>query len=108
MIRRVLQSLWHQVGHAEQVFVVGAIQEDGTVNGGTGWAVELARMWNKRLWVFDQDKDTWYRWNGDDWVDGEPTIDALTICGSGTRYLTPTGRAAIDALFARSFGQTKG
>lgn len=104
MIRRVLQSLWHQVGSAQVVYVVGAIQEDGTVTGGTGWSVELARMWNKRLWVFDQEKGGWYRWNGEDWVEGTPTIDAATVCGTGTRYLSPAGRAAIEALFKRSFG----
>lgn len=104
MIRRVLQSLWHQVSTAQVVYVIGAIQEDGTVTGGTGWSVELARMWNKRLWVFDQDKDGWFRWNGEDWVEGEPVVDAPAICGTGTRYLSATGEAAIEALFARSFG----
>ncbi len=102
-IRRVLQSLWHQVSSAQVVYVIGAIQEDGTVTGGTGWSVELARMWNKRLWVFDQDKDTWFRWNGEDWVEGVPTLDATAICGTGTRYLSETGRVAIEGLFARSF-----
>lgn len=104
MIRRVLQSLWHQVSSAQLVFVIGAIQEDGTVTGGTGWSVELARMWNKRLWVFDQDKDGWFRWNGDDWVAGTPVIDASTFCGTGTRYLTENGKVAIRALLERSFG----
>jgi hypothetical protein len=103
MIRRVLQSLWHQVGAAQVVYVVGAIQEDGTVTGGTGWSVELARMWNKRLWVFDQEKGGWYRWNGEDWVEGTPVIDAAAICGTGTRYLSPVGKDAIDALFERTF-----
>jgi hypothetical protein len=107
MIRRVLQSLWHQVGAAQVVYVVGAIQEDGTVTGGTGWSVELARMWNKRLWVFDQEKGGWYRWNGEDWVEGTPIIDAAAICGTGTRYLSPVGKTAIEALFERSFN-TKG
>lgn len=102
-IKRVLQSLWHMVSAAQQVFVVGAIQEDGTVTGGTGWSVELARMWSKRLWVFDQDKNSWYRWNGDDWFPGEPIIDSTTICGTGTRYLADNGRAAIEELFARTF-----
>lgn len=102
-IRRVLQSLWHQVSNAQVVYVIGAIQEDGTVTGGTGWSVELARMWNKRLWVFDQDKDTWFRWNGEDWVEGVPVLDACAICGTGTRYLSDSGRAAIEGLFARSF-----
>ena len=85
--------------------MVGAIQEDGTVTGGTGWSVELARMWSKRLWVFDQDKGIWFRWNGEDWVEGTPKLDATTICGTGTRYLSDSGRQAIEDLFARSFAE---
>ncbi len=104
MIRRILQSLWHQVSASQLVFVVGSIQEDGTVTGGTGWSVELARMWNKRLWVYDQEKEDWYRWAGDDWMPGTPIIDAATFCGTGTRSLTEGGHLAIDALFDRSFG----
>lgn len=103
MIRRVLQSLWHQVSRSQQVFVIGAIQEDGTVTGGTGWSVELARMWNKRLWVFDQEKECWYRWNGDDWVAGVPVLDGPDYCGTGTRYLLASGRRAIEELMERSF-----
>lgn len=108
VIRRVLQSLWHQVKSAQAIYVVGTIQEDGTVTGGTGWSVELARMWNKRLWVFDQDKDDWYRWVGDEWVAGTPTLDSATFCGTGTKVLTPAGRAAIDSLFERAFGAKVG
>jgi hypothetical protein len=63
-------------------------------------------MWNKRLWVFDQEKDGWFRWNGEDWVAGEPVIDAATFCGTGTRYLSDNGRVAIEALMARSFRPT--
>jgi hypothetical protein len=103
LIRKVLQTLWHMVSRSDQVFVVGAIQEDGTVVGGTGWSVELARMWSKDLWVFDQEQRGWFRWAGAAWVPGEPVITSTTLCGTGTRDLTDDGRAAIDALFARSF-----
>jgi hypothetical protein len=54
--------------------------------------------------VFDQDKDEWYRWNGDDWLPGTPTIESNAVCGTGTRYLAENGRDAIVALFERSFG----
>ena len=103
-IRKVLQSLWHQVSRAQQVFVVGAIQEDGTVTGGTGWSVELARMWHKNLWVFDQDAQSWFNWTGDDWVRGVPVIETPHFCGTGTRYLQDPAKKAIDQLFERSFG----
>ena len=103
LIRRVLQTLWHMVSRSQQVFVVGVIQADGTVVGGTGWSVELARMWNKDLWVFDQDQDRWFRWNGEAWAPGEPQIRSIHFCGTGTRYLKENGRAAIRQLFEDSF-----
>lgn len=103
LIRKVLQLLWHVVSQSEQVFVIGQIQSDGTVVGGTGWSVELARMWDKPLWVFDQDQDAWFHWTGQDWVQDTPMIQTPQIAGSGTRYLKPNGRAAIRDLFARSF-----
>lgn len=105
LIRKVLQALWHMVSRSQQVFVIGQIQEDGTVVGGTGWSVELARMWSKSLWVFDQDQSRWFRWDDDDWVEAEPTIEALHFTGTGTRYLKDNGRAAIESLFERSFGK---
>ncbi|MCB9683305.1 MAG: hypothetical protein H6733_17705 [Alphaproteobacteria bacterium] len=103
LIRKVLQTLWHMVSRAQQVFVIGVIQDDGTVVGGTGWSVELARMWSKELWVYDQEQHGWFTWTGHAWTAGEPTITAAQVCGTGTRYLDDTGRQAIDDLFARSF-----
>jgi hypothetical protein len=104
LIRKVLQTLWHMVSRSQQIFVIGAIQEDGTVVGGTGWSVELARMWHKDLWVYDQDKSGWYQWNGSAWVAGEARITATEFCGTGTRFLEEGGRRAIDALFDATFG----
>ena len=36
MFKKVLQSIWHQINSAEEVFVVGTILDDNTVKGGTG------------------------------------------------------------------------
>jgi hypothetical protein len=104
LIRGVLQTLWHMVSRSQQVFVIGQIQDDGTVVGGTGWSVELARMWSRDLWVFDQEKNGWYRWDGAGFVSGTPRITSMHLCGTGTRYLSADGRAAIEDLFRRSFG----
>ena len=67
MIRKVLQTLWYQVNNGQEIYVVGVILEDGTVRGGTGWGAEFAKLCNKPLFVFDQDKDGWFEWTGDDW-----------------------------------------
>jgi hypothetical protein len=94
------------VQNAEQLFVVGTIQEDNTVHGGTGWSVELAQRWNKPVWVFDQEKNTWYEWSTDAWIETIPTITSKNFAGSGTRFLQPEGKKAIEDLFTRSFSSS--
>jgi hypothetical protein len=32
-----------------------------------------------------------------------PVIESVRFAGSGTRFLSPSGEAAIEELFARSF-----
>ena len=66
-LRKVLQTLWYQVNNGQEIYVIGSILEDGTVRGGTGWGAEFAKLCNKPLYVFDQDRDGWWGWTGDDW-----------------------------------------
>lgn len=107
-INKVIQSIWHQVNTASEVFVVGVINEDATVRGGTGWAAELGRHWRKRVFIFDLGKNTWFRWNNDSWsMEKEPRITGARFTGTGTRNLNDQGREAIRALFERSFGPPK-
>lgn len=101
--KKVLQTIWHQVNSAQEIYVVGKILDDDTVMGGTGWGAEFAKLCNKPLFVFDQDRDAWMRWSATAWEAHTPTITHPEICGTGTRYLHDNGRAAVDQLFARSF-----
>jgi len=105
LIKKVLQTQWHVVSKARQVFVVGVIQDDNSVRGGTGWSVELARRWNKPVWVFDQERHAWFTWLHNAWVVGEPVIQTPEFAGTGTRFLSDEGRQAITGLFERSFAQ---
>ena len=108
LFRKVLQSIWHQVNHGQDIFLVGKVQPDGTVVGGTGVSAEYAKFFNKRLHVFDQDQDTWLRWTGEAWEAAkDPVITHPHFTGTGTRFLRDNGRAAIDGLFARTFGGSK-
>ena len=105
LFRKVLQTIWHQVQNGQEVFVVGKSNSDDTVTGGTGIAAEYARLFNKPVYVFDQPRSAWFRWNGDAWQDaGLPLIRQPLFCGTGTRFLEPNGRKAIEDLFDRSFG----
>jgi hypothetical protein len=104
LIRMVLRTIMYQVDAGLEVFVVGAIKEDGTVNGGTGWGAEFAKICNKPLYVFDQDGGVWYKWEKESWqkIDA-PVIAKTHFTGTGTRFLNAAGEAAIAGLFARSF-----
>ncbi len=106
-IRKILQTIWYQINHAQQIFVVGEILDDKTVKGGTGWGAEFTKLCNKPLYVFDQKRDGWYHWVEFDWVvlsgDQEPVISEVHFAGTGTRYLEENGRKAIVSLFERSF-----
>ena len=107
-IRKVLQTLWYQVNSGQEVYVIGTILEDDTVRGGTGWGAEFAKLCNKPLHAFDQEKDGWCTWSGTGW-DPRPRADSPVMThphftGTGTRTLRDNGKRAIAELFARSFG----
>ncbi|MDR2574002.1 MAG: hypothetical protein LBC94_06630 [Desulfovibrio sp.] len=104
LFRKVLQSICWQVSSGEQVFVVGAIQQDGTVKGGTGWGAEFAKICNKPLYVFDQLCRSWFFWKQDAWASVEaPLVTATHFAATGTRFLEDSGRLAVKGLFERSF-----
>lgn len=105
-IRKVLQTIFHMVNNGYQVFVIGTILDDNTVKGGTGWAVELAKLFNRPLSVYDQEKENWYSWKQGAWVQDTPRIEHDSFVGSGTRNLSENGRQAIEELFAAAFGSS--
>ena len=106
-IRKILQTLWYQINHGQEIYVIGTVLPDGTVRGGTGWGAEFAKLCNKPLHVFDQAKNCWDRWTGTEWTvcDGAnaPVITHPHFTGTGTRELHENGKRAIQDLFKRSF-----
>lgn len=102
-IKQVLQTIWHQINNAQEVYVIGKVLDDDTVMGGTGWGAEFAKLCNKPVCVFDQDRNAWLRWTGTAWESNEPTINHVHFAGTGTRFMRDNGTAAIAQLFARSF-----
>jgi hypothetical protein len=105
-LRKILQTLWYQVNNGQEIYVIGTILENLTVRGGTGWGAEFAKLCNKPLWVFDQDRDSWFRWDGSNWATATgaaaPAIAHPHFTGTGTRHLRDNGKQAIADLFERS------
>ena len=106
LIRKVLQTLWYQVNNGQEIYVVGVIQDDDTVRGGTGWGAEFAKLCNKPLFVFDQEKDGWFEWSGE-------ALEAAARTRRSSRTRTSPARAratsrttrrrAIEDLITKSF-----
>jgi hypothetical protein len=104
VLRKVLQTIWYQVNHGQEIYVIGVILPDGTVRGGTGWGAEFAKLCNKPLCVFDEEKNDWFGWTGHDWhAQDVPKITHPHFTGTGTRQIHEAGRKAIEALFENSF-----
>jgi hypothetical protein len=57
--------------------------------------------------VFDQERENWFWWNGDDWQPADrkdgPRIMHPHFTGTGTRQLQDPAKRAIEQLFTRSF-----
>jgi hypothetical protein len=103
LFRKVLQSICWQVSSAPEIFVVGEILPDETVKGGTGWGAEFSKICNKRLLVFDQEKNAWFLWNAGWEKQSEVRVTQRCFTGTGTRFINENGKKAVAALFACSF-----
>jgi hypothetical protein len=102
-IRKVIQSIFHMINNGYQIFVVGWILPDKTVKGGTGWGVELGKLFNRQIFVYEQDRKEWFSWIDNSWQQVTPVIAHKTFAGTGTRNLTDDAKNAMAELFERSF-----
>ena len=106
LFRKVLQSICWQVSSGQEVLVVGEIQADGTVRGGTGWGAEFAKLCNKPLLVFNQPQSQWFRWQQDKWAPvDDPVMTHTRFTATGTRFLETNSRKAIADIYSRSFAR---
>lgn len=112
-VLRLLQRNWWQVVNTDAVYaIVQAASPDGTVDGGTGWAVQMYRDRFEQdapgaipLYVFDQTRRRWLRGTtgttGLPWlpVDLLPARPRGSFAGIGTRKLNADGQRAINEVW---------
>ena len=117
----LLARNWAQVKYSDEVFAIGTIVEPGkknskgfynksdlqVVDGGTGYACMCAINNTRPLYVFDQDKDKWFRWSYTSLkfieVKENLKINFENFAGIGTREIKPNGIKAIEDLYKRTF-----
>ncbi len=102
-MQKIFQVMFHVVNNGYQVFAAGWLLSNGTVKGGTGWGVELAKLFNRPVHLFEQDRKEWVSWVDNTWITDDPVISHRTLGVTGTRYLSEEGKEAIDELFENSF-----
>ena len=106
-VDNLLRRNWHQVKDTESVFAIAKVMpSQRTVEGGTGWAVQMAIDSKKIVYVFDTARSNWYKFNYESQkfvpCRSTPKLTLLST-GIGTRQLTDTGRKAIDQVFKATF-----
>lgn len=118
----LLARNWVQVKYSRQVFAVGAIINPGEkdskgyknkwsqqiVSGGTGYAVMMAVLEERDVYVFDQKSSRWHRWSyvSEKFqpLDETPVINSTDFAGIGSRQISELGRQAVSDLFKKTFG----
>ena len=117
----LLARNWAQVKYSTQVFAIGIIVDPGkkspkgyyskskfqTIDGGTGYAVQMAINNKRSVYVFDQIKEKWFRWSYDAMSFMEtdvPKIQTQNFAGIGTREINDVGIKAIEDIYEKTFG----
>lgn len=105
-VNNLLRRNWQQVKNSDAIFAVSTIADNNTVNGGTGWAVQMAIDNNKPVHVFDLDKGKWYEYNYStkSWDETDTPTLTKNFAGIGTRKLNDAGKKAIEEVYKKTFG----
>jgi hypothetical protein len=98
----LLARNWMQVKNADAIFAIGHLKK-GIVDGGTGWAVQMAIDVNKPVYVFDQERNQWYKNINGVWSESEIPTLTPNFAGIGTRQLNDDGKKAIEEVYRKTF-----
>lgn len=99
----LLARNWMQVKNAEEVFAVGRFKNK-MVDGGTGWAVQMAIDCGKPVNFYDQEKCVWARHADGRWERADTPVLTVNFAGIGTRHLNDNGKRAIEEVYNKTFG----
>jgi hypothetical protein len=107
-VKNLLARNWFQVKGAHSIFAVGKFVKGSKtlVDGGTGWAVQMAIDNKKSVFFFEQIENRWYDY--DNIVKTFmvfhhiPTL-TTNFAGIGTREINENGKRAIKEVSEKTF-----
>lgn len=107
--KNLLSRNWAQVKYSDAVYAIGVTLDFKTVDGGTGWAVQMAINAGKPVYLFDQMKGRWYEWEVtnpeitlvDSHFEPMKVLPVLTknFAGIGSRQHNNLGMKAIISVY---------
>lgn len=100
----LLMRDWLQVKSADTIIAIGRLK-NGIVEGGTGWAVQMAINEGKPVYVFSQNSGKWYKNINGKWESSDVPTLTPNFAGIGTRELNDAGKQAIVDVFTKTFGE---
>lgn len=109
-VKNLLCRNWFQVKNSEAVYAVGSfvVGSNKLVDGGTGWAVQMAINSKKPVYLFEQNFKLWftYYYPANEFA-AMSSIPILTtnFAGIGTRKINDAGKNAIKEIL--KFNETK-
>lgn len=95
-VRNLFRRNYYQVKDSEAVIAVSKLNSKTIVDGGTGWATQMGIDMGKPVYVFDQIKKSWFKWDGKQFVDSDLPPKFKSFAGIGSRKLTADGKNAIE------------
>lgn len=110
---------WAQVKYSDAIFAIGhlvrpgeklfpnqkndtRIALNGAVQGGTGYAVAMAILHNKPVYVYDQERKQWFSNIDGKWSVSETPILTMNFAGIGTRNINEYGKKAIEDVYNKT------
>lgn len=98
----LLARNWMQVKNSDEIFGIGHFKNK-VVDGGTGWAVQMAIDAGKIVNFYDQDKCVWGRYSNGKWERIDTPVLTKNFAGIGTRKLNDKGWMAIKEVCIKTF-----
>lgn len=110
---------WSQVKHSDSIFAIGHLVRPGeqlfpnqkndtrvalnaAVQGGTGYAVAMAILHGKPVYVYDQERKQWFSNIDGKWRISEIPTLTKNFAGIGTRNLNDDGKKAIEDVYLKT------
>ncbi len=91
-----------QVKNADEIFAIGRFKNK-VVDGGTGWAVQMAIDVGKPINFYDQEKDVWARYSNGKWERNDVPVLTHNFAGIGSRDINQNGIIAIKDVCIKTF-----